>query len=365
MSYTKRKFDTDKYDKYVEEFKRISIDLDRVISFAKLKSYNLPNGKWFVRNCPDKTIDSWGKFVAWCGFYCKDSLTKNQVISLIYKKASNVDRPLMYDDFRGHGCYDVPFSCIKKYFGTMNEMKAELGLEIIQLKTVPLSHDKFVENVNYIKSYIVSNNKDFVTEEEIDSLKETYNYVCLNKYTNDNYGLSFAEYCKTVGIQMGQRGLGVKYTFDDGEETTSQFEYLLSNYLRSNGFKFNEDYFRDIKYKDLDPLYDGAMNCDYKVCIDDSVVYIELAGVIRDYKEWYYSDKTITNSKSKEKYRVKLKRKEEILKRNNLIYFILFPCDLIHDFLYDILHNPTDELRHKIERYNQHNIDWRLIKRAS
>ena len=365
MDSVKRKFNVAEYNKYLEKFIKISQDINRVVSFAKLKSYNLPDGNWFVRNCPDKTVDCWGKFVAWCGFYCKDSLTKDQVIKLVYKKANSINRPLVYDDFRGSGCYDIPFSCIKKYFGTVNKMKAELGLEIIQLKTVALSHDRFIENIDYIKSYIDNNNKDFITEEEIDSLNETYNYVCLNRHTKDNYGISFAEYCDNVGINMGKKGLGIRHIFDDGEETTSQFEYLLSNYLRDNGLKFNEDYFRNIKYKDLDSLYDGAMNCDYKICVNGYDVYIELAGIIRDYKEWYYSDREITNSKSKESYRIKLKEKEGILKRNNLMYFILFPCDLTNNFLHKILHNPSDKLRYEIEKYNQHNIDWQLVKRAS
>ena len=42
------------------------------------------------------------------------------------------------------------------------------------------------------------------------------------------------------------------------------------------------------------------------------------------------------NSKSKEKYRLKLIEKEKMLKDNNLDYYILFPSDLQEDFLMSI-----------------------------
>ena len=56
------------------------------------------------------------------------------------------------------------------------------------------------------------------------------------------------------------------------------------------------------------------MNCDYVIHIDDKIIYIEIAGIIADYKTWYYENKVISYSKSKEQYRIKLLEKETMLK---------------------------------------------------
>lgn len=82
------------------------------------------------------------------------------------------------------------------------------------------------------------------------------------------------------------------------------------------------------------------------------------------YKEWYYEDKEITFSKTKEKYRLKLKEKEEMLKQQGLKYFILFPCDLTNENFSEIINNPSLNLKHEIERFCHHNIDWTRVRKS-
>ena len=275
------------------------------------------------------------------------------------------NRPLKYDDFRGHECGKVTIHMINTYWGSLNKMKEDLGLEIVQQNMDKLTHDSFIRDMEYIKLYLEENNKDFITEEEIDSINEIHSYCCLNKYIKNNYNTSFSDYCAINGIQTGKCGRGIEYKFEDGEKTSSQFEYLFSNYLRCNNLIFNKDYFRNVRYRDIDSSYDGLMDCDYEIHYGGNIIYVELAGILRDYKEWYYADRKIIGSKSREKYRIKLKAKESILKRNNLTYFILFPCDLINNYMNDILYNPSSLLRREIEIHNEHNIDWSLIRNAS
>lgn len=87
MSNTKRrKFDINKYDEYVKEFISKSEEMDRTIPYGELRFYDLPDGRWLIVNCPDKVVDTWAKFVAWCGF-ASDGLTKEQVINLVLKKS--------------------------------------------------------------------------------------------------------------------------------------------------------------------------------------------------------------------------------------------------------------------------------------
>ena len=49
-----RKFDKEKYDYYVKEYIRKSEELDIPINFTKLRLFDLPDGRWYIKNCPDK-----------------------------------------------------------------------------------------------------------------------------------------------------------------------------------------------------------------------------------------------------------------------------------------------------------------------
>ena len=100
----------------------------------------------------------------------------------------------------------------------------------------------------------------------------------------------------------------------------------------------------------------------FAIHINNKTTYIEIAGILAEYKTWFYKDKPISRSKSKENYRQKLKKKEEMLKSHGLIYFILFPCDLTKDNFKNILKNGSLELKKTIEQFNQNNIDWIKIR---
>lgn len=104
------------------------------------------------------------------------------------------------------------------------------------------------------------------------------------------------------------------------------------------------------------------MNCDYVIHIDDKIIYIEIAGIIADYKTWYYENKVISYSKSKEQYRIKLLEKETMLKNENLHYYILFPCDLTNNNFQNILFNDNLNLKNKIESFYKNNIDWNKVR---
>ena len=87
-----------------------------------------------------------------------------------------------------------------------------------------------------------------------------------------------------------------------------------------------------------------------------------IAGIIADYKTWYYENKVISYSKSKEQYRIKLLEKETMLKNENLHYYILFPCDLTNNNFQNILFNDNLDLKNKIESFYKNNIDWNKVR---
>ena len=367
MDKANRKFDVADYDYYVKEFIRKSEELGKPITHSNLRKepFCLPDARWYVKHCPDNSVTRWAEFVDWCGFIAKGKTpTKEKVINLIYKLQEELDRPLMYDDFRGSGCYHVPIEIIREYWGTINKMKEELGLEIIQESMIDkhLSKEDFENMLLDIQNYVLSDGRDFITTKEINANDKWLDSQTLRRYANDYYNKSFSEILEEYGVSLGKQGCGINFDFGDGEHITSQFEYMFSKFLRDCGLKYNVDYFRDIKYSTFIPEYKNNMNCDYVIHIDGKIIYIEIAGILAEYKTWFYADRSISRSKSKEKYRLKLKKKEEMLKSHGLIYFILFPCDLTKDNFKSILENGSLELKKTIEHFNQNNIDWVKIR---
>ncbi|MBU5332111.1 hypothetical protein KQI61_07855 [Anaerocolumna aminovalerica] len=361
-----RKFDINKYEEYVQKYKYLTIKRNKTILHTELRKpeFNLPDARWLVKHCPDKNVKQFSDFVSWCGFFSRNTITKEKAINLIYKMQKQLNRPLMYDDFRGTGCYKVPIIYINKYWGTMNKMKEDLGLEVIQENMIDkkLSKSKFVEQINLLCKIAESENRKFITTYNINNCKDVLDINTLRKYSKLYFNKSLSDYIKSLGFAMGMKGSGLNFKFDDGEQVSSQFEYMFSMYLKDYGLKYNTDYFRNVKYNDFIPNYKGNMNCDYVIKYKNKTIYIEIAGIIEAYKTWYYNNKIITRSKSKENYRLKLKQKEKMLKENNLIYFILFPCDLTRDNFMQIINDSSLDLKHRIENFMKNNIDWVKVK---
>lgn len=182
----RRKFDLKDYDFYVKEYIRKSEDLDKPIRIDLLRKepYNLPDGRWLIKNCPDNNVSCWADFVDWCGFVVKGKIpSKDKMIKLIYKLQSEKGRPLLYDDFRGVGCYHPPIEGIKKYWGTINNMKKELGLEIVQESMIDksLSKDELDKMILDICVYVKNDNRNFITTSEIDNNHNWLNADTLQK----------------------------------------------------------------------------------------------------------------------------------------------------------------------------------------
>ena len=192
MGKIRRKFDISDYDFYVKEFIRKSEENGSPISYnnLRLEPFNLPDSRWYITNCPDKTVDCWAKFVSWCGFYTHGApLSKERAIELIYKMQKQIGRPLKYDDFRGRGCYRVPIEYIRQTWGSINKMKEALGLEIIQESMIDkqLTKDSFDKMIIDIVTHVKNEGINFITNKEIDSNKQWNDSTCLRKYAKKYY----------------------------------------------------------------------------------------------------------------------------------------------------------------------------------
>lgn len=264
------------------------------------------------------------------------NITKDEATRIIYAMQKEFNRPLMYDDFRIPTKNTIGINVVKKYWRTMNKMKKALGLEILQ---DDMMH-KHIDDFNLIKEDIIN---CCLKVYNLDNRK-TIMYSDIDKYTNLNISAyTISKCCKENNTTLRKmiesndfilqsEGNGLVHRFDDLEITKSSFELLFSNKLREYGYQYNKDYFRDIKYKTFIPNYAGLLDCDYEIYINNKIIYIELAGMLRDYEKKYKTPEIIP-SKSKKKYAEKLNQKENMFIEENLNYFILFPSDLKEDNL--------------------------------
>lgn len=294
----------------------------------------------------------------------QSNLSKEDCVEMIYSMQNSLDRPLEYDDFRNPNQNSVGITEIRRYWNTMNNMKKELELTVNQesMTDKQITKDVLDNDVNNILDYLQSENRAFITTREINNLGCCSRYLSLDRACRKYYNEKLIDRLNDFGICLGKQGRGFNYDFDDGEHTTSQYEYIFSKYLREYGFVYNKDYFRDVKYSEFISIYQGNMNCDYVIHYNERVIYIEIAGIIADYKQWYYQNRQITQSKSKDEYRVKLMQKEDLLKSKHLEYYLLFPCDLSKVTLSLILNSTDDEYtRQNIEHFNKHNLEWDKI----
>lgn len=368
--YSLRKANVQYYDKYLRRLKdvinenpSIGNSLYSLSRDDNCSVYGLPNIRWFIEHCPDKTVNNVDTFKEWAGLYTKH-MSKRQCTQIILDMAKNFDRPLMYDDFRGHEYGQVTIKMIRDHWGSLNKMKQELGLEINIESMIDrqLSKDQFDEVVFKICEFVHKEKRNFITTREIDNNPDWCNMSTLRRMADKYYHCKVQDLFAQNDVSLGKQGCGINFDFGDGEHITSQFEYMFSKYLRDCGLKYNVDYFRDVKYSTFIPEYKNNMNCDYVIHVSEKIIYIEIAGILAEYKNLYYDNRPIIRSKSKEDYRLKLQKKEEMLKSHNLIYFILFPCDLTKDNFKNILQDSSIELRKTIEKFIQNNIDWVKIR---
>lgn len=291
--------------------------------------------------------------------------SKEECIKIIFDMQKHINRPLMYDDFRHPDSNSIGITQIRKYWGTMNNMKKELGLKVNQESMMDKKVTKEVLDcsIELICKKLADEGRNFVVTSEIDTYNFCATYCCLNRASRKYYGKEMSKILSERGVSIGECGRGTRYTFSDGENTTSMAEYLLSNSLRKMGIEYNSGYFRDVRYDSFIPDYKGNMNCDYVICIGDRKIYIEVAGVIGEYKKWYFENRKLNDSKTKEDYRIKLGNKEEMLKNEGLEYYILFPCDLTEENLNLIISsNNPKETRETIKKFNKTYVDWDKVK---
>lgn len=222
------------------------------------------------------------------------------------------------------------FWCYQNRFESWNNAVKSYGYNIqSDIYNFEVMKEQLLKFCHKIKK---NENRTIITISDIEKCDELPSYSCFRKHFKNN-GYTIKSFLNEYGYDIPNEGSGMNYTFEDGEKVGSQYEFIFSNYLRKNlNLQYNVDYFRDVKYKTFIKEYNKNSNCDYVININNKILYIEIAGILRDYKNFYLQDKPIIY-KTRENYRINLHNKEKALIINHLDYYILFPSDLTNEYL--------------------------------
>ena len=335
------------YDIYVQRFKEVCNKLGRTLRGNELTNnkYGLPNQGWLIKNCPDENVKSYDDFVKWCGFESnKLEKDKKFVINTLINLERELGRPITRGDI---SLEKTGFSMIvlNRMFGGLTNAKKELGL-MKTLPNQPLPFEYYKERLDEILDNIKTHtNRDIISWYDIESeLNNPYSieHKTLTK-SFKREGVDIFAYIKSKGFMMNPSNFSFHYTFDDGERVVSSMEYEFSEYLRSLGYEYGKDYFRDVLYKTFSNEK-SKMNCDYKIIVDGVPLYIEIAGIIYNCKENNWRNHTFSSKKERD-YQQKMLKKEQRLIESGQHFLFLFKSEMFNDHYKNILNEKINEVR--------------------
>lgn len=335
------------YDLYVKRFKEVSDRIGHALAQKELfnNKYGLPNPTWFIKYCPDKNVKTYDDFIIWCGYESNklkkdDELVGQKLIELEKKLGRHITK---YDiTLENIGFTNI---VVNRVYGGLNNAKKELGLmKTPQNHPLPFSYykeklDNILEN---IKNYT---SRDCISWNDIESELHNPESIEHKTFTKafKREGIDIFAYIKSKGFMMNPSNFSFHYTFDDGERVVSSMEYEFSCYLRSLGYEYNKDYFRDVMYKTFSDEK-SKMNCDYKIIVGGTPLYIEIAGIIYncmddDWREHHFS------SKQEQNYQKKMIKKEQRLIESGQHFLFLFKTEMFNDNYKAIFKNKINRIR--------------------
>ena len=322
-----------KYSDQLEKLKQICSNLDIAPHHQRLsEEFGLMGHRWFVKNCKNPMVSDYNSFMEYeVGIIPNYQASKEFVERIIRNKQSELGRNLLRKDF-DDGLAGVSTSTVFRIWGSIRKMREDLGIE--KSKSVgghdrKKSIDEIMLSINNFFNHIIEDKRNIFTIREMNDYFENNNieltFQTANKRIRKEYKITINDLASEKELSLNKPGRGMVQLFSDGEKTFSYYEFLFSSFLRKLGFVYEKDYFRDIKYSELFEKINGWTTIDYVIRVGNRIIYIEVAGLLRDYKNFYIENREITSSKSKEKYRKTLLKKEIELIKNNAEYYFLFP----------------------------------------
>lgn len=318
------------YDLFVEQFKKHSDSAGRPLTSTELinEPYNLPSSKWFIKFCPDESVKTYVDFVKWCGYEpCKKVWTKNEVATVLREFENKNGRNIVQEDIITS---NTGFSMIvvNRLFGSMDGARSECGLR--QLAPRYCEPDEYYIDclTDVIMDYKNRTGSPYISWAIIESGeygKRTYNHKCYMEHFK-RAGVDLFMHVKSLGCLMNCTSYSNTYIFDTGELVRSSFEYDFTTYLNLCGFKYKEDYQRDVRYRTFSGER-GKIDCDYIICVGGNSVYIEIAGVLDSSYNNTWDTIDYKDPKHIE-YRNTLAKKRDILESIGVEYYFVFKEDM-------------------------------------
>lgn len=318
------------YDKTCADLLKYCIENKHVPTKRELTKLGFPQAQWFTKHSQDDEIKSYSDILESLGIKPHYNISKETAIQLIFKKANSLGRNLTQEDFANPSHDEIGRKVVDKYWGTFNNMLKDLGFEINQEsmtdRSKPIEELKkdIIRLCNYIEE---TENRRLITFNDINDCAWCLDTNTYDKHFKEKLNISLVQFINDLGYQTNKCGMGMVFQFDDGEITTSQFEYKVSKYLRSK----NYNYLRNYPYQNIQPSYNGKKDCDYVIELNSGKCFVEIAGMLDYTKVSKNKDDFI-----RQKYKVDLEEKEKMLQSANLNYRIIYPEELQKKSIEDV-----------------------------
>lgn len=331
--------DIAKYEYYCNKIISYSSNIKRSPTINEINKLNgIPTAKWMIANCPDKNVKGYSDFLEHLGLTPNINISKELAVKFILEKHKKLNRNLIKDDFMNISDDEIGINIINRIWGTFNNMLKDLNLPINKGSTFDLmkSIEEMKNDIKKLCKYLYDKNgHKNISANDINTCEWCLSYGTYTKWFKRELNMSVAEYIESLGYIPNKKSMGMIYKFDDGEITTSRYEYNFSKFLRKNNIK----YIRNILYKDFVCNYDGNKDCDYVIIHNNKEYYIEIAGMLKTSLSIEEAKSTLLH-RIQQKYLKDLIEKDAMLKENNLKYLIVFPYHLKDmDFLFDFLNS--------------------------
>ena len=319
FNYKTKEEELEDYHSKVEQLKSVIEKEKSVPSSKKLNNYGLPSVNWFLKRCPDETIKTYSDFIRYLNYIPNKRKTKEDLIPFILTKKHVLQRSILYNDFKED--LNANIGRIIRLWGTFNNMLTDLGLEINQENMVEKSRD-----IETMKGDIISlcnkiykqEGRKNISKEDIDIDVDSLNSNVYNSHFKKELNMTLGDFISSIGFIPNKAGMGMIYKFEDGEISTSKYEFDVSNYFRDKQINYK----RNVKYSTFIEGYIKNKDCDYVVISNNHTWYVEVAGMLKGYSANKDQDYI------KKKYKEGLDEKERMLQIEKLNYKIIYPKDI-------------------------------------
>lgn len=294
------------YEYWINKYKEC-MENDKPIEYRDFKRFDLPTASWFIINCKNAKVKT---YLDWIRYELKliphQGLTKEECSKLLKIMQNQLDRPLMYEDLaKAHNTQQsVCLASVLKHWRTTNDMKMELGFEIIQ-EDMTCRHKTKDEMLEDLQKLIDELDR-IPSTKDIESCQYINNPRCYWTYfggiNNALIQLGYIPNKKCISLHMTNEDIiNIYKEFIEDNQIVPSYEYACKIYelpapmtvLRRFNCLWN-DFITMLGYKPNSCRYNQTIAKDGTLCnsISESVIhnYLLTKNIKNLNKETLYRD---------------------------------------------------------------------------